>query len=152
MSDEVSVAESGDQSPVETARVFVDSVVWGEHLRVWELFGSEARTTVLNVARKRGMDEALLARLRDGMASDSERDGFLSDLINGLRADLAGNDLDTLEYELDSQPPEPGRARVVIHAPLPPALGGTLPVASVELSSDDGAWRVERLVPRTTLP
>lgn len=137
--------------PEETARSFVDAVVWGDHRRVWDLFGLEARTTVLGVARKRGMDEALIARLRDGTASDSERDGFLSDLVNGLRADLAGNDLDHLEYEVDAEPPEPGRARVVLHSPLPPTLGGTLPVASVELSSDDGAWSVERLVPRATL-
>jgi hypothetical protein len=138
--------------PTDTARTFVDAVIWGEHRQVWDLFGLEARTTVLNVARKRGMDEALLARLRDGTASESERNGFLSDLVNGLRADLAGNDLDALEYELDSEPLEVGRARVILHAPLPPALGGTLPVASVELSSDDGVWRVERLVPRATLP
>ncbi len=139
-------------SPTDTARTFVDAVIWGEHRQVWDLFGLEARTTVLNVARKRGMDEALLARLRDGTASDSERDGFLSDLVNGLRADLAGNDLDSLEYELDPEPPEPGRARVVLNAPLPPTLGGSLPVASLELSSDDGVWRVERLVPRATIP
>lgn len=139
--------------PAEITRVFVDAVVWGEHNQVWELFGLEARTTVLNVARKRGMDEALIARLRDGTASESERNDFLSDLVNGLRADLAGNDLDHLEYELDeTEQPEPGRARVVIHTPLPPTLGGTLPVASVELSISDGAWTVERLTPRATLP
>ena len=54
------------------------------------------------------MDEALVARLRDGTASDAERNEFLMDLIAGLRADLAGNDLDALEYEEDAEPPEPG--------------------------------------------
>jgi hypothetical protein len=141
-----------EEGPMAAAKSFVDAVVWGDHRAVWDLFGLEAKTTVLNVARKRGMDDALVARLRDGTASDSERNGFLADLLNGLRADLAGNDLDAVEYELDTEPAEPGRAVVVLHCPLPPTLGGTLPVASVELSEDGDAWRVERLVPRATLP
>lgn len=132
------------------ARTFVEAVVWGEHRTVWDLLGLEARTTVLKVASSRGMDEALVARLRDGTASDGEREEFLADLINGLRADLSGNDLDALSYELDSVPPEPGRARIVINVPAPPSLGGPLPVASVEMSSDEGEWRVERMVPQVS--
>ncbi len=138
--------------PEETARAFVDAVTWGDHRRVWDLLGVEGRTTVLRIAGNRGMDEALVARLRDGTAADAERDEFLADLVNGLRADLAGNDLDALEYELDASPHEPGRARVVVHSPLPAALGGTLPAASVELSYEAGEWRVERLVPLTSQP
>jgi hypothetical protein len=146
---------SGDQSapamaPDETARAFVDAVVWGEHRRVWDLLGLEGRTTVLKVAANRGMDEVLVARLRDGTAADGEREEFLADLVNGLRADLAGNDLDALEYELDPVAGEPGRSRVVIQAPLNPLLGGYLPAASVELSQESGSWKVERLVPLTS--
>ena len=137
-------------APAQTARAFVDAVVWGEHNRVWELLGLEGRTTVLKVAASRGMDEVLVARLRDGTASGPEREEFLTDLVNGLRADLAGNDLDALEYELDTAPVEPGRSRVVIQAPLNPILGGFLPAASVELSNDAGQWKVERLVPLTS--
>ncbi len=112
MSDNGAGAAAASATPLETARAFVDAVVWGEHQKVWDLLGIEARTTVLKVASNRGMDEALVARLRDGTASPAERDEFLADLVNGLRADLAGNDLDALEYEEDPQPPEPGRARV----------------------------------------
>jgi len=137
-------------APDQTARAFVDAVVWGEHNRVWDLLGLEGRTTVLKVAASRGMDEVLVARLRDGTASGPEREEFLTDLVNGLRADLAGNDLDALEYELDTAPAEPGRSRVVIQAPLNPILGGFLPAASVELSNDAGQWKVERLVPLTS--
>ena len=137
-------------APDDTARAFVDAVIWGDHRRVWDLRGLEGRTTVLRIAGDRGMDEALVARLRDGTAAEGERDEFLSDLVNGLRSDLAGNDLDALEYELDPAPNEPGRARVVILTPLPLSLGGTLPAASVELSSEAGEWRVERLVPLTS--
>ena len=138
------------EGPYDTARAFVDAVIWGDHKLVWELLGLEGRTTVLRIAGERGMDEALVARLRDGMAADAERDEFLGDLVNGLRADLAGNDLDALEYELDTTPAEPGRSRVVIQAPLHPFLGGFLPAASVELSNDAGEWKVERLVPLTS--
>jgi hypothetical protein len=137
-------------SALDVARVFVDAVVWGEHRKVWDLMGLEARTTVLKVASDRGMDEGLVARLRDGTASDAERDDFLADLITGLRADLAGNDLDALEYEEDAEPPEAGRARVVVTVPVAFGFGGNLPVASVELAIEEAEWRIQRLVPQVT--
>jgi hypothetical protein len=148
-------AAPAGKAPVDTTREFVDAVVWGEHKKVWELLGIEARTTVLKVASNRGMDEALVARLRDGTASEPEEHEFLADLITGLRADLSGNDLDALEYEEDAEPPEPGRARVVITVPVAPALGGNLPVASVELATEsstngEAEWRIQRLVPQAT--
>lgn len=142
-------------SALETAQAFVDAIVWGEHMKIWELMGIEARTTVLKVASNRGMDEALVARLRDGTASVAERDEFLADLLNGLRSDLSGNDLDALEYEEDAEPPEPGRARVVVSVPVAVGFGGNLPVASVELATEpsttgEAEWRIERLVPQVT--
>ena len=137
-------------SPLETAREFVDAVVWGEHRKVWDLLGLEARTTVLKVASDRGMDDGLVARLRDSTASEAERDEFLADLITGLRADLAGNDLDALEYEEDAEPIEAGRARVVIMVPVAGGFGGNLPVGSVELATEEAEWRIQRLVPQVT--
>jgi hypothetical protein len=146
----MSAHAGAEASALDVAREFVDAVVWGEHRKVWALMGLEARTTVLKVASDRGMDEALVARLRDGTASDGERDEFLADLINGLRADLAGNDLDALEYEEDPEPMEPGRARVVILVPVAIGFGGNLPVGSVELATEEAAWRIQRLVPQVT--
>jgi hypothetical protein len=135
----------------ERAKAFLDAVAWGEHHKVWDLLSEEGRGTVLRVGAARGMDEGLAARLRDGTASTGEHDEFLADLVNGLRADLAGNDLDALEAELDPEPSEAGRARVVLVAPLPEALNlPGLPVASVEMREEDGGWRVDRLIPRTT--
>jgi hypothetical protein len=150
--DAEAMTENGDAptTPDETARTFVDAVIWGEHNLVWELLALEARTTVLKVAVSRGMDEQLAARLRDGTASGPEREEFLADLVNGLRNDLAGNDLDNLEYELDTSPNEPGRARVVVQAPLNPLLGGYLPAASVDLADESGQRKVERLLPLTS--
>ena len=136
-----------DEEPVETARTFVEAVTWGEHQTVWGLLGDEGRKTVLRVAVNQGMDEGLAARLRDGTAAGSELNEFLLDLVHGLRADLQGNDLDTLEYELDPEAPGSGQARVVLTAPMPAELGGGLPVGSAELSHDGERWRVERLVP-----
>ncbi|MDQ4068602.1 MAG: hypothetical protein M3203_03875 [Actinomycetota bacterium] len=143
------------RSPVETVREFVEAVVWGEHQKVWDLMGVEARTTVLEVASNRGMDEALAARLRDGTAAAAERDDFLVDLVNGLRADLEGNDFDALRYEEDPERPEPGRARVVIFVPAAFGPGGNLPVGSVELAAEssttgEAEWRIERLVPQVS--
>lgn len=133
---------------LEVARSFVAAIAWGEHRRVWELLGSEGRRTVLRVAGDRGMDKALVARLRDGTAAEREQEQFLADLVNGLRADLRGADLDGLAYWTDPGAPEPARTWVVMMTPLAAELGGDVPVGTLELSQDDGHWRVERLIPR----
>jgi hypothetical protein len=139
------------EDPLEVVASFVAAVAWGEHLRVWELLSSEARRVVLRVAVTRGMDERLAARLRDGTAVRSERDTFLTDLINGLRADLRGSDLDSLDVQPDPDlgQPDPDHARMMLMAPLvSAALGAPLPVASVELVRELGQWRIEHLLPR----
>lgn len=134
---------------VEAARAFVHAVAWGEHLRVWDLFGEEGRRAVLRIAVDRGMDEGLAARLRDGTATTTERDAFLSDLVNGLRADLEGADVDELEFAPDPDPDD-GRLRVLllVAPPGPLAADGGLPVGSVELAEEGPGWRVQRLLPR----
>ena len=139
-----------DDAALETAQAFISAIAWGEHRRVWELLGDEGRTTVLRVAATRGMDQSLATRLRDGTASAEEQEEFLGDLLNGLRADLAGNDLDTVKYEVDPEGTSPGRARVKLLAALPEplAIGGDLPVGTVELVDENGGWRVDRLVPQ----
>lgn len=142
----------GDDDAIDVARAFVEAVAWGEHHAVWELLGPEGRKTVLRVAVARGMDEGLSARVRDDTAARGERDSFLADLVNGLRADLQGSDLDNLQYEPDpaSGIDGPDRARVMLVSPLidPLALGDPLPVASVELVRHQGRWQVEGLKPR----
>ncbi len=136
----------------ETCRAFVAAILWGEHHRIWELLAPEGRKTVLRVGTSRGLDEALGMRLREGRATEAEMVEFLADLVNGLRADLAGNDLERLEYTVDPAPAEPGRVRVVMSVPLPEPLArgrGGLPVGWFDLSSDErGEWRIDRLVPR----
>lgn len=137
-------------TPEGAARIFVEAIAWGEHRRVWDMLGPEGRRTVLRVAVSRGMAEALAGRIRDGTASGREQDDFLADLVNGLRADLQGADIDALEYELGPEAPTPGSTRVVLVSPLPePALlGPGLPAGSIEFVREGDRWLVERLVPQ----
>ncbi|MGH9124171.1 MAG: hypothetical protein ACRDZ8_05510 [Acidimicrobiales bacterium] len=139
------------EAPIEVARAFVDAVAWGEHLEVWKLFSEEARHLVLRVAATRGMDDRLAGRLRDGTATVPERDAFLGDLVNGLRTDLRGCDLDTLIYEVDpdAEGSDPNRTSVMLlTSTINPQLGPPLPVASMELVREGSRWCVERLQPR----
>ncbi|MDQ4098131.1 MAG: hypothetical protein M3144_09720 [Actinomycetota bacterium] len=146
----VQPAPPGTDAAVSTAQTFIDAVVWGDHEQVWKLLGAEGRTEVLEVATKRGMDEGLAARLGSDTASPSEKSEFLADLVNGLRSELAGNDLDRLTYELNAGESQADRASVVMHVPLHPLLGGTLPVGTLYLAVESGQWRVERLIPLTS--
>jgi hypothetical protein len=132
------------------AQRFLDAVIWGDHRTVWNLIGSAGRTEVLEVATKRGMDEGLAARLASDSASENEFNEFLTDLVNGLRAELSGNDLDHVTYELDAAESGGGRAKVVMFVPLHPALGGTLPIGHLELVTEGDVWKVERLLPLTS--
>lgn len=143
-------AVSGGDGAVKTATEFVDAVVWGEHNVVWRLIGTEGRTEVLEVATKRGMDEGLAARLRSDGASPAETNEFLADLVNGLRSELAGNDLDSVTFELDEADSSDERAAVKLHVPLHPLLGGTLPIGTLFLVLEGGEWRVARLIPLTS--
>lgn len=141
--------EPGEPKALDTARRFVDAVAWGEHRTVWDLLGSEGRTTVLRIAVNRGMSEALSARLRDGTTAQGEEHEFLTDLVNGLRADLAGTDLDSLIFDVEPGPVEPGRLHVMLSSPVHANLGvAGLPVGTIELVETDDGWRVERLLPR----
>ena len=141
---------AGAEEATKAAAAFIDAVVWGEHHKVWDLLGSQGRDEVLEVATKRGMDEGLASRLRTGTGSPSETNEFLADLVNGLRSELAGNDLDNVSFELDASASDGQRATVRMHVPLHPNLGGTLPIGTLELSNDGTGWRVERMIPLTS--
>ncbi len=138
------------EKAVQTTASFIDAVVWGDHGKVWALIGDTGRGEVLDVATKRGMDEGLAARLRGDTASPAENNEFLTDLVNGLRAELSGNDLDNITFELDADETGPERAAVKMFVPLHPLLGGTLPIGTVYLAPEGGEWRVERLIPLTS--
>jgi hypothetical protein len=138
------------EAAVAATAAWIDAVVWGDHAKVWELIGSEGRDEVLEVATKRGMDEGLAARLKGDTASPAENNEFLADLVNGLRAELAGNDLDNVTFELEGEETAGDRAAVKMFVPLHPLLGGTLPIGTVYLGVEAGDWRVTRLIPLTS--
>jgi hypothetical protein len=138
------------EEAVAAATEFIEAVVWGEHHKVWSLLGAAGRDEVLEVATKRGMDEGLAGRLRAGTGSESETNEFLADLVNGLRSELAGNDLDHITYEVNAAALADGKAVVTMHVPLHPNLGGTLPIGTLEMSTVDGGWHIERLIPLTS--
>lgn len=135
---------------IAAAEEFIDGVVWGDHNKVWELIGTGGRDEVLDIATKRGMDEALADRLKSNIGSAAETNEFLADLVNGLRAELAGNDLDHITYEIDTEQTASGRAAVKMFVPLHPLLGGTLPIGTLFLVTEGDAWKVERLIPLTS--
>lgn len=141
---------TGADGAVKTATEFVDAIVWGDHNVVWRLIGSEGRAEVLEVATKRGMDEGLAARLSGDTASPAEMNEFLADLVNGLRSELAGNDLDNVTFELNEEESTADKVEVKLHVPLHPLLGGTLPIGTLFLVSEAGEWRVARLIPLTS--
>ncbi|MGH9223555.1 MAG: hypothetical protein ACRD2W_07155 [Acidimicrobiales bacterium] len=141
---------AGFDEAVPVAEDFIEAVVWGEHNKVWDLIGTTGRSEVLEVATKRGMDEGLAARLAVDNGSPSETREFLADLVNGLRSELAGNDLDSITYEVDEDRSEAGRAAVKMFVPLHKLLGGTLPIGTLYLVPENDTWRVERLIPLTS--
>ena len=135
----MSTSAQGLSEPAATAKRFVDAVVWGEHFFVWDLLSTTGRDTVLATATARGMASELADRLRSGTAPAGERDAYLVDLVNGLRAELAGSDVDRLVYE------DVGEGIVRALTPVPADLGGPLPVAVLELRAVATHWFVERL-------
>lgn len=137
---------------MDVSRSFVHAVAWGEHRTVWELLAREGRKTVLRVALGRGMDDVLASRLREDCAEPHELDAFLTDLVNGLRADLAGADLDTVGFEPADVASDVGAVSILLTTPTAPEIARhgieSLPIATLELVVEDSTWRVARIAPR----
>ncbi len=137
---------------MDVSRSFVHAVAWGEHRTVWELLALEGRKTVLRVALGRGMDDVLASRLREDCAEPDEMDAFLTDLVNGLRADLAGADLDTVGFEPADVASDAGAVSILLTTSTAPEIARhgveSLPIATLELVVEDSTWRVARIAPR----
>lgn len=135
----------GPAGAAKFARTFLHAVAWAEHTRVWDMLSATSRTAVLEVAARRGMDPLLEARLRESTAGDDERDSFLTDLLQGLRADLSGIDLDTVRCICDDDTAG-ATTTVRLLQDMPDALGGPLPVGWVELAAEArNQWSVVRV-------
>ncbi len=143
---------TGSAAALDVSRSFVHAVAWGEHRTVWELLARDGRKAVLRVALGRGMDDVLASRLREDRAEADELDAFLTDLVNGLRADLAGADLDTVGFELVDATPDARSVSVTLTTPTAPEIARhgieNLPIATLELVAEGTAWRVAAIAPR----
>jgi hypothetical protein len=143
---------TGAPSVVDVARSFVLAVAWGEHRTVWALLGVAARREVLQVALTRGMDDVLASRLRAETAAPHEYDEFLTDLVNGLRADLAGADFDAPIFQVIEGAGDCGHAAVVLATATPAELAkhgiDSLPVATIDLVFEGDRWKIARVAPR----
>lgn len=138
-----------DGCPVYVAATFLHAVAWAEHTSVWNMLSAQSRIAVLELATRRGMDPLLAARLRESTAGDDERDSFLADLLHGIRADLRDVDFDTVRCVCDDDIDAPTITVDLVHD-VDDALGGPLPVGSVELMAEPkGRWSVVRVRGRT---
>ena len=141
-------------TPVDTARRFIDAIVWGEHLIVWELLSPMARRAAIAIAERNGHDVLASARARNGTWTPQEADQLLGDLVRGLRVDLAAVDpAAILVGEATTLVGPTGlMATVELTVPslLPPALtgGDDWAAGHIELVETDAGWLVERLVSR----
>jgi len=136
----------GSGDPLTTAQAFLGAVAWADHTTVWELLAPTARHAVLELATRRGMDPLLAARLREGAATTEERDDFLADLLHGLRAEVAGVDLETVRCVVgEGGTTVPGSVLVRLVADVPAELGAAVPVGRIEVVRSGGRWAVVRL-------
>lgn len=137
-------------SAQEATAAFLTAIDQGNAHAVWACFSTGARQFVINRGIRRGLSPVAGASILDGTASPHFRDQFLEDLLAGLRRDLEGVRFPLVEIGALA-PLDDRRVRVTyleaFDVPLGPPLD-PLPVGSVELVEEDGAWRVERLIPR----
>ncbi len=147
--------ETFPREALDVVRAFVDAVVWGEHLCVWQLFSPEAREHVLHAASRKGLDAVAAERARQETWDQGEANTFLTSLLHGLRVDLSGVDLEHIVISEQPVPMVDGSLRFDLENPsnLPSGLTGGANWAAgavvVELIAEPTpAWRVKRLVPR----
>lgn len=137
----------------ERARAFIHAIVWGEHTTLWNLLSDHGRAAALSVAMRNGLDRVVAARIRDDLADPVERDGFLQQLVGGLRRDLRSVELTQLTLG-DSRAASDGSVAVELLSPS--QLPGTdaWPAGRLILSRDAAGrgWVVDRLEPRLAGP
>ena len=111
-------ADPGDPATVATR--FLNAILWGEHLQVWELLSPAGREHVLEAGARRGLDPLQAQRLRLGTSPLEERDSFLTGLVHGLRVDFASVPLEDVGPA--RQDPQPDGA-VEVHLECPASFG-----------------------------
>jgi hypothetical protein len=143
------VTASSPTSGAKAASVadrFIQAIVWGEHVVVWDLLSEAGREYVLEAGARRGLDPLQAQRIRQGTSPQDESDAFLTGLVHGLRVDFAAVPLGDVRAE-DSAPPEDAQS-VEVSLRCPAAFGEAAWAAgSLLLSRVDDTWRVDRVRP-----
>jgi len=134
------------ENAASVADRFIQAIVWGEHVVVWDLLSEAGREHVLEAGARRGLDPLQAQRIRQGTSPQEESDAFLTGLVHGLRVDFAAVPLGDVRAE-DPAPPEDAQSvEVSLHCPA--AFGEAAWAAgSLLLSCVDDTWRVDRVRP-----
>ena len=143
MSD-VDAASAGD--PAAIADRFIQAIVWGEHVVVWEMLSEAGREHVLEAGGRRGLDPLQAQRIRQGTSPQDELDAFLTGLVHGLRVDFAAVPLDDVRAENPAIQPKDQAVEVSL---LCPATFGDerWAAGSIQLSRVDETWLIDRVNP-----
>lgn len=128
------------------ARRFLDAIVWGEHLVVWEMLSPTGREHVLAAGERRGLDPMQAQRIRLGTSPPEERDTFLSGLVHGLRVDFALVPLDTVQPTDDVVVRQDGAIEVALECPASFGADGWA-AGSLVVSRHETTWLVDRVQP-----
>jgi len=132
--------------PASSADRFIQAIVWGEHVVVWEMLSEAGREHVLEAGGRRGLDPLQAQRLRQGTSPQDELDSFLTGLVHGLRVDFAAVPLDDVRAEEPTTPTQVDTIEVALHCPA--SFGEERWAAgSVQLSRTDDTWLVDRVNP-----
>lgn len=142
---------SSPHSVAGVAREFLDAVLWGEHLKVWQLMSGAARSAALAVAERNGLDALVAARARAGTWTDGEADVLLTDLVKGLRADFGGVDLSKIAIADPEVVTGPAGARATVALSVPSLLptqltgGEGWAAGTIDLIETSTGWLVDHL-------
>lgn len=137
-------------TPRAAAVAFFDAVRAGSARAIWETFSTEARSFIVERGLRRGLAPGLAESILRGETDHPQMEQFLEDVKAGIGKDLESVRMHLVELgepEMDAD--ERARIRYFerFEIPVGPPLD-PLPVGSVHLVTEDGQWRVDRLVPR----
>lgn len=132
--------------PAAVADRFIQAIVWGEHVVVWDLLSEAGREHVLEAGARRGLDPLHAQRIRQGTSPQDEADAFLTGLVHGLRVDFAAVPLGDVRAEESAVPADADSVEVALQCPA--AFGQQAWAAgSLLLSRSEDTWRVDRVRP-----
>ena len=130
----------------QIARRFLDAIVWGEHLVVWEMLSPAGREHVFAAGERRGLDPVQAQRIRLGTSPPDERDAFLSGVVHGLRVDFSMVALEEVEPTDKVLELPDGAVEVPLECPANFGSDGWS-AGTLVVSRHEGTWLVDRVRP-----